>query len=265
MENRDNFLNALKIESQNQKSAQKFTSKKGTLSKIIGNHKLKLAAGLMAVMTPFIISGCSGHVNTPTTQATPSTTIDDSSNQLSGEYSILQDFKQRYLAEYNKVNGTDFGIYDIELHMIPQSYLYVTYDKQYITHGQYPDKTREILVQYDNNILGISSEFDSGYVNLLQITTWDDKHLEAAARFFPRGFGDMISTPVLSATDDDLLSKLNSKEGLKENTLHKYYTLAEAVMNIFNAQDKNSKKIYIRDYNEAIREMDNPTTSFEKE
>lgn len=256
MEKRTDFLNSLKF------AKQRFTAIKGTLEKA---KSLKVASAIMALAIPLTIAGCSGNFNTPTTTQTyPSTTIDNSSKQLDSEDSILKDFKQRYLAEYNKVNGTNFGIYDIELHMIPQTYLYVTNDGQYITHGQYPDKTKELLMQYDNKIQGISSRSIDGYVDLIQITR-NEENLEAASKFFPRGDGDMISTSVLSATDDNLLSKLKSKEGLKKNTLYKYYDLANTVIELYNSSDENSKKIYIREYNKAIHEMDNPTTSFEKE
>lgn len=259
MANRDNFLEDLKVEKPSQQPSQRFTSKAGTLSK----HKFKIAAGLMALLAPLIISGCSGHVNTPTTQTPPSTTIDNSSKPLSDKSSILQDFKQRYIDEYNKVNGTDLHTGSIELHMPVQPILYKTFDGQYVTHGVYPEGTQKVLNNYGGYT--VVSDWIKDDIDVIQITR-NGKPLETVASFSEETTHDSVLTTVLSGNElNSLPEHLENKDGLRGNTLLEYYDLADITMKLYNSYDQNSINHYIGKYNKAIHEMDNPTTSFEKE
>jgi len=262
MNNRNDFLNDLKPIP---KPAQTFTAKAGTLLKALKKQEAKIALGLMAILTPFIISGCSGHVNTPTTQTTPSTSIDSTTKSLSDKDSILQDFKQRYISEYNKSNGTNFHPSDIELHMPVQSVLLKTFDEQYVTAGSYPDGTKKVLNNYGSYTIIYPWIGDT--IDLIQFTK-DGKDFETVTSFYDKENQKSVLTPVLSGNNlNSLLDQLKNKDGLKKgNVLLEYYDIAKIVMDLYNASDKNSVEIYKNKYNAAINTLtNNQTNDFEIE
>lgn len=247
MNDRENFLNNLKY---GENIRQKLTAMKGSLSTAISKNKLRIASGLMAILSTITISGCSGYVDKSTTiQKNPSTTIDNSSKPLSDKDSILQDFKTRYIEQYNKANGTNLNPSAIELHMPVQSSLFKTFDNQYVTHGSLPDETKKVLSNYGSYSVVFDPIKDN--IDVIQITR-NEKPLETVASILGK------TTSVLSGNDLDALPKqLKAKEGLnKKITLLEFYNLADITMDLYNSSDQNSINYHTAEYNAAILELE---------
>ena len=63
---------------------------------------------------------------------------------------ILEDFKQRFIEEYNEKHGTSIDPSFVQLIATDLNYLYKTSDGQYVTHGSHPYETENILENYGN-------------------------------------------------------------------------------------------------------------------
>lgn len=206
------------------KPREKFTAKKGSLKRAL---RRAAAIGLVS-LTIMGAAGCTKNTNEarttePTTSQTTTTT--DKYDYLNSPDAILQDFKERYVAAYNKEHGTNYAPSQIELNYTQADYLYKT-ENGLVTHGSKPYETQDELDKFgDYSTISASV----GNINLYQILDKNtEKAIESYAKFFTED--GYIEDKVFSGNDlDSLLDKLNKNDS---SVLENYTKLFDTVVQI---------------------------------
>lgn len=221
---REDFLKSLSVRNNDPK---KYSGKKLDFNKLKGNVQKKIAVGLMAAIVITGFAGCAqkAHeeptVNTPATSQ--STTIDEYDYLNSGD-AILDDFKERYVEAYNEKNGTNYAPSQISVNLTHPNYLYETSDGKFITHGNTPYETEDVLDKYGDYKKTAAS---TGNIDLIQIiNSRTDSPIETYATFFSEN--GYIASPVYSSKDLDSL--LNDLKNPKDSTLEDLITACKVAI-----------------------------------
>lgn len=241
---RQEFLNSLKVK----KNSERYTSKKLDFDKLQKNVRKLIVMGALSVSVLGFTGCASKEVKEPVVPTTVGPVVDNTKE--SSEYenldsyaAVLQDFKERYVKEYNEVNGTNISAEDIKVNLSYTDYLYEINGK-YVTHGATPYETQKVLQQVG------SYDTVSGDIKIYQII---DKSSGKALESYAKGSLDnrnYLSSPVLSGNNLNSLQK-----ELNQNTnsiLSNYYEGIDIVSNI-----QSSDKYNIDNYIEFIEILDN--------
>jgi hypothetical protein len=158
MNDRNSFLKSIKY-NPNNNNLEHYTAKKGSLNECQRNKK-HLKNGIIAALVGVTILGATACSKEETKQTTtpPTTTIaeqstTDKSDELSDLNKLIQDFKERYIRDYNKEHHTSILSADITLNLATPDYLLEvknssTGNSAVSTHGSNPEKTKNILDSY---------------------------------------------------------------------------------------------------------------------
>lgn len=195
----------------------------------------------------------------PTTshsQETKESTTQNPYGHLYSSGAILEDFKQRFIQEYNEKHGTSIDPSSIQLIATDLNYLYKTYNGQYVTHGSHPYETENILQNYgDYETISING----GKVYQVLINGTPLESYIVASYRDSSGKPHSIDATALSGNDlDSLLEDLENKSGLSETVLKNLFPLPEYVINATASyHDQSSKTQYIENYRILVERLDN--------
>lgn len=198
--------------------------------------------------------------STSHSQETKESTTQSPYGHLYSSDAILEDFKQRFIQEYNEKHGTSIDPSSIQLIATDLNYLYKTYNEQYVTHGSHPYETENILQNYgDYETISINS----GKVYQVLINGTPLESYIVASYKDSSGKSHSIDATALSGNDlDSLLEDLENKSGLSETVLKDLFPLPEYVIRA-NASyhNQSSKDQYIKNYRDLVEKLDNQKQS----
>ena len=233
----------------------RYTAKKNTHNKhrVSNKTRRRISALIAAGLIVLGAYGCKKSVREPgikTDNDTGAITVvnEDKYDRLTSDKAILNDFKERYIKEYNEKNKTRYTSDQIKIYSTSQNYLYETSDGQYVTHGRYPEQTEKIIKQYDGTCKG----GDGG--ELIQIVL-EENDSEKVIDACLQGY----SNRVLSGNEiNTLLNDLKANKG-NEKSLLASKNLSEPLKYCIQAQAGYSDKdvdYCINKYKETVKGID---------